>query len=256
MAAALPLVAPVVTTSVCPMPAPPGLVLRGGARRGARRTLDSMLQPFVTAAVAAGAALTVMMGMAGAAALLLSAYLLLLSLAAWRSRRPPVAAAPRTRVVVIVPAHDEAALIGRCVGSLLAQGYPRELFDVVVIADNCTDATASIAAAAGARVLVRHNRERRGKGHALRWALDRLLVKVPVPYAVAVVDADAVADPAFLAVGAGALERGARAVQCEYRLAEDGTGVTALRAAALLLFNCVRPAGRATLGLPAHLSGS
>jgi 1,2-diacylglycerol 3-beta-glucosyltransferase len=190
------------------------------------------------------------------AALTLSAYLLSLSLAARGYRSPSPASAPRTRVVVLVPAHDEAALIAGCVRSLVAQAYPRELFDVVVVADNCTDATASIAAAAGARVLVRDRPELRGKGHALRWALERVLVEEPSPDAVAVVDADAVADPGFLAVAVGALERGARAVQCAYRLAEDGTAATALRATALLLFNCVRPAGRARLGLPAHLSGS
>jgi glycosyltransferase involved in cell wall biosynthesis len=50
-------------------------------------------------------------------------------------------------VVVLVPAHDEEALIARCVRSLFAQTYPRELIEIVVIADNCSDDTATEAAA-------------------------------------------------------------------------------------------------------------
>ncbi len=102
---------------------------------------------------------------------------------------------------------------------------------------------------------MRDERDRRGKGPALRWALDRVLGEDP-PDAVAFVDADAIADREFLSVAVAALERGARAVQTEYRLAADGTLPAALRAVAFLLFNCVRPAGRAALGLPCHLTGS
>src|SRR5438045_526297 len=81
------------------------------------------------------------------------------------------------RIAVLVPAHDEAALIGRCVRSLRAQTYPSHLYDVIVVADNCTDATASIARSAGAEVLVRDEPGARGKGRALRWAIDQVLVR-------------------------------------------------------------------------------
>ena len=52
--------------------------------------------------------------------------------------------------MVLVPAHDEATLIARCVGSLKAQTYPADLYELIVIADNCTDDTAAVARAAGA----------------------------------------------------------------------------------------------------------
>src|SRR5262249_20459179 len=92
-------------------------------------------------------------GLAGAAAALPAGYLAALSLAALR--RPPRGdggGAPGQRLVVLVPAHDEAELIGRCLGSLQDQTYPRDLYRIVVIADNCTDGTADLAAAAGAEV--------------------------------------------------------------------------------------------------------
>jgi len=193
--------------------------------------------------------------LAGSAVASGSLYLLALSVSAFFHRPIPGAAAPSTRLAVLVPAHDEAELIGRCVASLRAQDYPAALFEVVVVADNCTDATAAIAESAGARVLVREDPDRRGKGPALRWAMDRLLAIDP-PDAIVVVDADSVADPAFLATLVAHVEAGARVVQGESLLAEDGTPRTALRAAAFLLINRVRPSGRAALGLPCRLCGN
>src|SRR6185295_10672386 len=198
---------------------------------------------------------TILLG-AGALALVPAVYLLTLSIAATRYRPRAAPRAHRTRVIILVPAHDEEGIVGRCVRSLAAQAYPRTLYEIVVVADNCTDATAAEAAAAGARVLVRDDPAAPGKGHALRWAIDRVLADDGGANAVAVVDADAVADRAFLAVATAELERGARAVQAEDRLHEDGTPVTALRAAAFRLVDSVRPAGRAVLGLPCQLCGS
>jgi 1,2-diacylglycerol 3-beta-glucosyltransferase len=163
---------------------------------------------------------------------------------------------PSTGVVVLVPAHDEAALIARCVRSLRAQTYPSELYEVVVVADNCTDETAAIAAGAGAQVMVRDEPDARGKGRALRWAIDRILAQQPAPDAVAVVDADSVADADFLVKLVQPFEAGAAAVQGESLLSDDGSTGAALRVAAFLLINRVRPAGRAVFHLPCTLAGN
>ncbi|MGZ6641608.1 MAG: glycosyltransferase family 2 protein [Solirubrobacteraceae bacterium] len=185
-----------------------------------------------------------------------SLYLVVVAVAALRYRAEPPPGEPTARVVVLVPAHDEADLIARCVASLRAQRYPADAFEVVVVADNCTDDTAARAEQAGARVLVRDEPDARGKGRALRWAMDRVLSAADPPDAVVVVDADSVAEPSFLGVLVGRFEAGARAVQAESLLAEDGTQRTALRAAAFLLINRVRPAGRHVLGLPCSLCGN
>jgi len=183
-------------------------------------------------------------------------YQLLLAVAAFRYRPPQATGSPTKRVTVLVPAHDEEALIGRCVESLNAQSYPRELYEVVVIADNCTDDTAEVARKAGAAVLVRSEPEARGKGRALRWAIDRLLAREWPPDAVAVVDADSVAAPGFLETLIRPLEDGALAAQGESLLFDDGSAAAAFRAGAFLLVNRVRPAGRAVLGLPCNLQGN
>jgi hypothetical protein len=157
---------------------------------------------------------------------------------------------------VLVPAHDEEGSIARCVRSLLDQGYPRELFDVIVIADNCTDQTAAVAGEAGAEVLVRDEPDVRGKGRALRWAMDQLLERTPGYDAFAVVDADSTAGRDFLAALVRPLEEGAGAAQAESRLIDDGSGAAAFRSGAFRLVNWVRPAGRAVLGLGCNLQGN
>ncbi len=54
---------------------------------------------------------------------------------------------------VVVAAHNEAAVIGRCLDALLAEAAPGE-FDVTVVANGCTDDTAAVAAARpGVRVV-------------------------------------------------------------------------------------------------------
>src|SRR5260221_10539561 len=108
------------------------------------------------------AGLTALLVTCGALEALAALYLLVIATAAHRRRRLTPSSSPSRRVVVLVPAHDEEMLIARCVQSLMAQDYPYHLARVVVVADNCNDATAGRAAAAGAEVLVRHQPDSRG----------------------------------------------------------------------------------------------
>ncbi|HKF77429.1 MAG TPA: WecB/TagA/CpsF family glycosyltransferase [Candidatus Dormibacteraeota bacterium] len=203
------------------------------------------------------AASSAILAAAGLPAALAGCYLLLLAVASFRRRRGPAAPLVPPRLVVLVPAHDEEQLIGRCVESLRRQSHPADRYRVVVVADNCSDRTAEVAGGAGAEVLERRDPAARGKGHALRWAMDRLLGSPDVFDGVVVVDADSVADRDLLArLGAG-LAEGADAAQAEYLvLPEEGSTKARLVAAAFLLFHRVRFGGRAALGLPANLVGN
>lgn len=60
---------------------------------------------------------------------------------------------PQMRFLVLVPAHNEEAVIGDIIENLLHMDYPRELYDFYILADNCTDATAEVACQKGAKVL-------------------------------------------------------------------------------------------------------
>jgi cellulose synthase/poly-beta-1,6-N-acetylglucosamine synthase-like glycosyltransferase len=206
-----------------------------------------------------GVVLTTALVIAGSIGATFASYVLVLSIAALFYRvRDHRSVDPVTRLVVLVPAYNETALIARCVHSLRLQRYPSGLYKIAVVADNCTDNTAETATEAGADVVMRRDEPAaRGKGRALRWAMDRLLVANPRAEAFVVVDADSIADPEFLATLARRFESGAQAVQGESLLYGDGSTATALRVAAFLLINRVRPAGRAALGLPAtHLAGN
>ena len=70
---------------------------------------------------------------------------------------------PKNKFALIVAAHNEEIVIGKLIESLLNQDYPRELFDVFVIADNCTDNTAKIARQYGVNVYERFNKVERVK---------------------------------------------------------------------------------------------
>lgn len=191
-------------------------------------------------------------GLPGLAA---SLYLAALAVLA-RRQTPPARSAPRLRFDVVVPAHDEEAEIARTVESLLALDYPRELFRVVVIADNCRDQTAARAAAAGAHVMVRDEPEHRGKGYALVYAFGRSLDE-DFADAVVVVDADTVVSNNLLTAFAGRFETGAVVVQADYGVRNARSSWrTRMMTIALATFHGVRSLARERLGLSCGLRGN
>lgn len=104
----------------------------------------------------------------------------------------------QNRFMAIIPAHNEEAVIGNLVNSLKNQDYPKELYDIYVIADNCTDHTARIAREAGAIVYERFDAQNKTKGYALQWFLQQK-IKEDAPYdAFCVFDADNIVDGNFI----------------------------------------------------------
>ena len=102
------------------------------------------------------------------------------------------------RFMAIIPAHNEEAVVGNLVESLKAQNYNKDLYDIYVIADNCTDNTAKVAKEAGAIVYERFNNSKKTKGYALDWFLQQK-IKEDAPYdAFFVFDADNIVDPNFI----------------------------------------------------------
>lgn len=79
------------------------------------------------------------------------------------------------RYAFVIAAKDEEAVIGELLDSIKAQDYPNELISVFVIADNCTDATAAVAAEKGAIVFQRTDLKLKGKGYALDYAFKKIL---------------------------------------------------------------------------------
>jgi cellulose synthase/poly-beta-1,6-N-acetylglucosamine synthase-like glycosyltransferase len=160
---------------------------------------------------------------------------------------------PRS-AVVLVPAHDEALGISAVLRAMRA-GMPAGM-DILVVADNCSDDTAAVARAAGARVIERHDPINRGKGFALDHG--RAALAVDPPACVIVVDADTVPAPGALASLAARSIASGRPVQSAYTIALTDTDASTARfsAAAFYVKNAVRQLGTARLGAPALLTGS
>jgi cellulose synthase/poly-beta-1,6-N-acetylglucosamine synthase-like glycosyltransferase len=161
---------------------------------------------------------------------------------------------PDARMVVVMPAHDEEAVLEETLGALIPELGPRG--EVLVVADNCTDATAEIARRLGATVLEREDRKRRGKGYALSHAIDHLATDAPD--VVIILDADCEVSPGGLARLAERALATDRPVQADYLLRppREPTPLSRVSALALIVRNRVRPLGLHRLGLPCHLTGS
>lgn len=87
--------------------------------------------------------------------------------------------AKKHRYAVLIAARNEEKVIGQLLESLENQTYDKNMRDVYVIADNCTDSTAEVARRHGAAVYERFNKVQVGKG----YALDALLTHIKTEYA-------------------------------------------------------------------------
>ena len=103
------------------------------------------------------------------------------------------------RFAIVIPAHNEAAVIGKLLISLKEQEYPKEYYNIYVMADFCTDSTVQISRKMGANVLLPSKRSLKGKGAALSDAFNQIN-DLDVNFdAFVVLDADNIADFRFLA---------------------------------------------------------
>jgi cellulose synthase/poly-beta-1,6-N-acetylglucosamine synthase-like glycosyltransferase len=182
--------------------------------------------------------------------------LLVLSVAALlpeRRSKDKYPKADQIPITVLIPAHDEETLIGRCIRSVLAGATPAT--EILVVAHNCTDSTATEAEAAGAKVIVLNDPAQKGKGSALSYGFTAALAGYAE--AVLVIDADSVIDAGLIAQVQKKLQAGAQALQCRYEVhnSQDNRR-TELMALAFCGFNVIRPCGRARLGLSAGIVGN
>ena len=109
-------------------------------------------------------------------------------------RKKPITEA-NTRFAVLIPARNEENVVESIIRSLQDQNYPRALFDIIVLPNNCTDDTQAVALQAGAKVL-NCTDPVQTKGEVLHQAFGRLLGQYD---AYCVFDADNIVHPDFLA---------------------------------------------------------
>ena len=161
---------------------------------------------------------------------------------------------PAGRTAIILPAHNEEQVIDRTLTNLVAATGRN--FDVLVVADNCSDRTAAIAMGHPVTVVERHDAERRGKGFALAFARDALRANAPA--SVIVLDSDCRTDRESLTALAGACQQRASPVQAINLLepAPSAGPLVQVSSFAFLIKNLVRQRGLQRLVGSVHLTGT
>lgn len=169
----------------------------------------------------------------------------------------PIIEDKQNRFMAIIPAHNEAKVVANLIESLKNQDYPKDLYDIYVIADNCTDNTAQVAKEAGAIVYERFDESKKTKGFALNWFLGQK-IEENAPYdALCIFDADNVADKNFLKAMNKKLCQGENVVQ-GYRDIKNPTDnwITAGYAIFYWMMNRFYHLARYNLGLSPLLNGT
>jgi cellulose synthase/poly-beta-1,6-N-acetylglucosamine synthase-like glycosyltransferase len=159
----------------------------------------------------------------------------------------------RARVAVLVPAHDESQGILPTLQDLKEQLRGGK---ILVVADNCSDGTAAVAAAAGVEVIERNDPQRPGKGYALAFGLEHL--RADPPDIVIVIDADCrVATGTISQLVKSCLMQRRPAQAVDLMTAPDNSSINYRVAEfAWRVKNWVRPLGLSNLNLPCQLMGT
>lgn len=165
------------------------------------------------------------------------------------------------RFALFVCAHNEEEVIGEIVKNLNTLDYPKELYDIYVIADNCKDNTAQIARHYGAKAMERNDLTRVGKGYGIEWMLENLWEieeSEKIQYdAVAVFDADNLVSRNFLKQVSAKMKEGHEVIQAYLDSKNPAdTWVTKSYAFAYWATSRVYQLARENIGLSAQLGGT
>lgn len=174
-----------------------------------------------------------------------------IGLAPARAAAPPAQSLPRT--VVLMPAHDEAGVIGRTLDRLQAVLPPNAR--ILVVADNCSDETAALVRACGAEAIERFDPQRRGKGYALDFGRNHLAADPPE--VVIILDADCstgAGDLAALAAHTAAVDAPVQA--CDLIRPAGGSPLVEISTFAFAVKNSLRQQGLQRIGAAPMLAGT
>ena len=171
-----------------------------------------------------------------------------------RADRTDAGTSSGTSAVIVIPAHDEVEVIGTTLQSLKAA--LGEGMRVLVVADNCTDATADLAREQGVEVVERADVQDRGKGFALAFAAQHLAAEPPDIFVV--LDADCSIDGPSLRnlVDAAAVSgRPSQAINL-LRPNRQSSPLVQLSTFGFMLKNLVRQRGLQRMTGRVHLTGT
>jgi len=164
---------------------------------------------------------------------------------------------PSSRFAIVVAAHNEERVIGELLRNLHELNYPKDLYDIYVVADNCIDNTAKIATERGALVIERFNKVDKGKGYALEYAFDKIFNSSIEYDAVVVFDADNLVSADFLMIMNTRLLKGEKIIQgyLDTKNADD-TWITKAIYICYIITNRFLQLAKYNLGLTCALGGT
>jgi len=201
--------------------------------------------------------LTAIVTLSEAVILFVLMYYYFVSFFGWKKHEEQKDYTPVKRFALLTAAHNEEAVIRYHIESLRKLSYPTELYDIYIIADNCTDQTAEVARREGVNVFERFS-TLRGKGFALEWMFNELNKMEDKQYdAICLFDADNVVSSNFLSEMNAKLKQGHRSIQgyLDTKNPND-SWVTACYATAYWSMNRMWQLARYNLGLSNALGGT
>ena len=160
----------------------------------------------------------------------------------------------RPSIAVIMPAHNESLVISQSIKSILSQLGKQD--QLLVVADNCSDDTATIAKNLSAQVIERTNLNARGKSYALDYGIQHL--KLCPPQVLVIIDADCIVEKGAIDKLVVACAAKQRPIQALYLMDPPANPSLKARVAAFawVVKNKVRPLGLNRLGMPCQLMGT
>ncbi|MBI5643650.1 MAG: glycosyltransferase family 2 protein [Deltaproteobacteria bacterium] len=182
-------------------------------------------------------------------------YLLLIAVHFLSNEKKEFEAAPKNRFAIVIPAHNEELFLARLLQSVSKQDYPGELFETIVVADNCTDKTAEAGLAHGAQVLERFDEKELGKGYAIKWALEN--IQINSFDAVFIIDADSIIKGDLLKELDKEFKKGKSIIQCYNGVANpEASWFTRLLDVSRTIGNEIYHPSKQKLGLSSYLMGN
>jgi cellulose synthase/poly-beta-1,6-N-acetylglucosamine synthase-like glycosyltransferase len=158
---------------------------------------------------------------------------------------------------ILIPAHNEADIIGKTLAKLIAELPDSNPGTIILVADNCTDNTASIVRSLGVTVLERQDTTHRGKGFALDFGIQYLRTNSH-PDVLIIMDADCETTKAALTTLINSVTISKLPAQMNYlmRVIENASIKQKVSGFAWLLKNKIRLSAMNKMGLPVTLTGT
>lgn len=162
---------------------------------------------------------------------------------------------PKNKFAIFIAARNEAKVIGNLVESLNNQNYPKELYDIYVIPNNCKDDTEGVAKKAGAKIF-KCDAPVKTKGAVLRNAFAKFVDKEDID-AFVIFDADNVVDSDFLKEMNNAICTGFTVAQCNRDSKNfDDNWITGSYSLFYYMQNFFFNKARMNMGLSASINGT